>query len=86
MREYEARHKAETNDTAPFLTPQPSIKRKGGRRRRRSNESISVYRGERDFYEKLMSALPGEEVAMKGDVGIDELITKTESTQITNKS
>ncbi len=94
MREYEARHALReasasrtpeavseiTAEAVTFLTPQTSIRRKGGRhRRRKSNESISVFRGERDFYEKLMAALPGEEVEVSKNqsVGIDQLIQKT---------
>lgn len=68
IREYEARHNVSNN----FLTPQPSKKR----RSRRSSEVVSVYRGEKDFYEKVNEALPHEASSLEGSlcVGLEELL------------
>lgn len=70
IREYECRHKVSKD----FLTPQPSVKKR--RPRRGSHEMVSVYKGEKDFYEKVHEALPHEALGLEHSlcVGVEELL------------
>ena len=54
IREYKARHKPEVS-----ISPtQGSIKKK---RAKRGADTVSVYRGEKDYYERLVESLPNQE-------------------------
>jgi hypothetical protein len=70
LREYEARHKV-----SKLLTPQSSVRR---RAKSASSQHTSVYRGEKDFYEKVCEGLPnGESFNAIDDslcVGLDGLL------------
>ena len=70
IREYEARHNVSNN----FVTPQPSVKKR--KPRRGSHEVVSVYKGEKDFYEKVHEALPHEAPNLEHSlcVGVEELL------------
>ena len=63
IREYKVRHVEEITAADDPLSPQGSIKKK---RPRRTADNVSVYRGEKDYYEKLMESLPNEEPEFGG--------------------
>ena len=54
IREYKARHVEEVS-----ISPQGSIKKQ--KRARRGADTVSVYKGEKDYYERLVESLPNQE-------------------------
>lgn len=64
IREYQVRHKQRSNS----LTPKDPTKKK--KDRRRSAEVCSMYRGGKSYYEKIAESLPGEEISLASNVGM----------------
>ena len=54
IREYKARHVEEVS-----ISPQGSMKKQ--KRARRGADTVSVYKGEKDYYERLVESLPNQE-------------------------